>query len=62
MRDKIWQFTRNISINQSSKELNHKMLGFFENIEKKKFVSVAAFAIQEDSQFLSINPLSKALR
>lgn len=31
----MWLFTQNISINQSSKKLNHKMISFFKVIGKK---------------------------
>ena len=41
MGDNVWLFTRNITIDQLFKKLDHKMLSFFEiNGNKKVFVEL----------------------
>ena len=36
--DKVWLFTKNINTDQSSKKLNHKMIGSFKVIKKKNIL------------------------
>lgn len=36
--EKIWLFTKNISVDQLSKKLDHKIIGLFKVIEKKSIL------------------------